>query len=83
MGGPLYFGEDHPDVLEGLLEIVHEVGWIARDPEDRAAARAYLRRIDALAEKGEMDPERLARLRAEAEPVRRALASDSAFCAQV
>jgi uncharacterized membrane protein len=73
VGGPLYYGGDHPDVLEGLLEIVHEVGWIARDPEDRAAARVCLERVDALAEKGEIDPERLARLRAEAEPVRRAL----------
>jgi uncharacterized membrane protein len=76
VGGPLYYGADHPDVLEGLLDIVHEVGWIARDPQDRSAARSYLERIDGLAERSDLDPGRLARLRAEAEPVRRALATE-------
>jgi uncharacterized membrane protein len=74
--GPLYFGADHPDVLEGLLELVHEVGWVAQDPEDRAAVRGYLEHIEGLAERGGVDRERLARLRAEAEPVRRTLAME-------
>jgi uncharacterized membrane protein len=76
VGGPLYYGSDHPDVLEGLLEIVHEVGWIARDPEDRAAAQKHLERLDPLADQSDLDPDRLARLRSEAEPVRRGLAAE-------
>ncbi|HKQ71058.1 MAG TPA: DUF2254 family protein [Polyangiaceae bacterium] len=73
--GPLYYGADHPDVLEGLLELVLEVGWVARDAEDRDATRALLEKIDGLAEECELDPDRLERLRADAAPVRRALAS--------
>jgi uncharacterized membrane protein len=74
--GPLYYGSRHPDVIEGLLAIAHEVGWIARDPEDREAARKCIERIDRLADESEIDPDRLARLRAEAMPVRRGLAED-------
>jgi len=73
VSGPLHYGAEHPDVLEGLLEIVLEVGWVARDPEDRAAARTLLDRIENLAEQSDLDPERLERLRSESAPVRRSL----------
>jgi len=73
VSGPLHYGAEHPDVLEGLLEIVLEVGWVARDPEDRAAARTLLDRIENLAEQCDLDPERLERLRSESAPVRRSL----------
>ena len=53
-------------------------GWVAREKEDRAAARTWLARIEGLAEESELGAERLARLRAEAEPVRRSLALDEA-----
>ena len=73
VSGPLRYGADDPDVIEGLLEIVLEAGWIARDPEDRRVARNLLERIDALAESSKLDPERLERLRSDAKPVRQSL----------
>jgi uncharacterized membrane protein len=73
VNSPLHYGATDPDVLEGLIEIVLEAGWIARDPEDRAVARTLLERIDQMAEESEMEPGRLDRIRAEALPVRRAL----------
>lgn len=73
VGGPLYYGADHPEILEGLIEIVLEAGWVARDPADRLAARALLERVERMAEESEMAPERLERLRAEGAPVRRSL----------
>jgi uncharacterized membrane protein len=69
VNGPLHYGASHPDVLEGLLEIVLAVIVVARQPEDRAAAAALLERIEVLAE-NEVSVERLERVRAEAEPVR-------------
>src|SRR5262249_38077275 len=71
--GPIYYGVDHPEVIEGLFAVALEVGSVAREPEDRAAARATLERIEDVASRSEIDPSRLARLRAEAEPVRRSL----------
>ena len=73
VSGPLRYGAKDPEVLEGLLEIVLEAGWLAVHPEDRLAARNLLERIEDLAENSELDPERLERLRADAEPVRRSL----------
>ena len=71
--GPLHFGGDQPEVLEGLIELVLAATYMARGEEDRAAARALLDRIEGLAEGSDLEPERLARLRAEAAPVRRSL----------
>jgi uncharacterized membrane protein len=68
--GPLYYGGNDPDVLEGLLEIVLEAWRVARNAADRSAARTLFEHIDRLAG-AELDPARLDRLRAEAEPVRR------------
>jgi uncharacterized membrane protein len=69
VGGPLYYGAGHPDVLEGLLEIVRAVLRVARQPKDYAAAGVLLERIERLVEDSDLDPERLERLRAEAEPM--------------
>jgi uncharacterized membrane protein len=76
VNSPLHYGATDPDVLEGLIQIVLEAGWIARDPEDRAVARSLLDRIDQMAENSDMDSGRLDRLRAEAIPVRRSLDMD-------
>jgi len=71
VGGPLHYGADHPEVLEGLLEIVLEVARVARNSEDRVAADTLRDRIEALAENGELDPGHLERFRAESEAMRR------------
>jgi uncharacterized membrane protein len=78
VNAPLHYGASDPDVLEGLIDIVLEAGWIARDPEDRAVARTLLERIDQMAQNSEMDPVRLERVRAESIPVRRSLDMDEA-----
>ena len=78
MSGPLHYGEHDPDVVEGIMEVVLMAGWVAREKEDRAAARSWLARIEGLARESELGAERLERLRAEAEPVRRSLALDEA-----
>jgi len=79
VNGPLYYGGEHPEVLEALLEIVLEVCRFARDPRDRAAARQFLERIEALVSTSELDPERQERLRADAEPIRRSLDPERAL----
>jgi uncharacterized membrane protein len=71
--GPLHYGEDQSEILEALLEIVLAAGWVARDDDDRAAARSLLERVEGLAENSDLEPERLARLRADGAPVRLAL----------
>jgi uncharacterized membrane protein len=78
VNAPLHYGATDPDVLEGLLEIVLEAGWIARDPEDRAVARTLLERVDHLAEESDMDPGRLEQIRADAIPVRQSLDMEEA-----
>ena len=58
VGGPLHYGEHDPDVLEGLMEVVLMAGWVARQKEDRAAARSWLARIEGLARESELGAER-------------------------
>ena len=50
VSGPLHYGEHDPDVLEGLdRRMILMAGWVAREKEDRAAARTWLARIEGLA----------------------------------